>query len=241
VAGVAKSSVAITLSRNYHATHNCSNELQIDQKALAAHFGTNLPQDDPAANKARADATQQRDALREALAVKARALADLLQQSTSTTTATATATDVSSDKAAAAVDSSADTANTTAATTDGATTSASTTATVSPEQAAFNAAFASLKQWDSTTDNLKYAKLNLAHCASAGLQGSALKVLSAAIAAAPSSAKASSASGSGSTELTRAEALAKRAELFEQLGWQHLVGYDKAWSVLSAPAKYTLF
>ena len=118
MAGVANSSVAITLSHNYHATHNCSNELQIDQTALAAHFGTNLPQDDPAANKARADATQQRDALREALAVKARALADLLQQSTSTTTATATATDVSSDKAAAAVDSSADTADTTAATTN---------------------------------------------------------------------------------------------------------------------------
>jgi trimeric autotransporter adhesin len=208
-----------------------------------------LPQDDPAANKARADATQQRDALREALAVKARALADILQQSATTSSSTAAAaataaavgTDVTSEKATAAADSSAGTASATAAATDAATDAATgTTITVSPEKAAFNAAFASLKQWDSTADNLKYAKLNLAHCASAGLQGSALKVLSAAIAAAPSSAKASS-SSSSSAELSRTEALAQRAQLFEQLGWLHSVQYDKAWSVLSAPAKYTLF
>jgi thioesterase domain-containing protein len=186
--------------------------------------------------------------LREALAVKARALADVLQQSTATSSTTASATaataaarDASSEKTTAAADSSALASSTTATVTATADTTG-TTATVSPEKAAFNAAFASLKQWDSSTDNLKYAKLNLAHCASAGLQGSALKVLSAAIAAAPSSAKAnSSSSSSGSAELTRAEALAQRAQLFEQLGWQHLVQYDKAWSVLSAPAKYTLF
>ena len=165
--------------------------MQIDQGALAAHYGTNLLTDDPEANKLRADSDKQRDALREALTIKAKALADsLITSSNSTNTSTATSNSTPStstaDKTGSVKDADASTAAVVAASDaseDKGSSSVASGDTENKESSKtakeFAATYALLRQWDDVaaeSNASKYAALNVAHHAAANRLGSALKV-----------------------------------------------------------------
>ncbi|KAG5191080.1 subtilase family-domain-containing protein [Tribonema minus] len=236
--------------------------LHVDQAELAQHYGTRLPTDDPAANKLSADMSKRRDALREALAAKARALADAALAASPNAAAAAAAPPASAAAAAAADDgeaAAAAAAADTAAAADAsdepaaaapeaaapaaaeATGSAAAAAAAaapaavaapSPADAAADAAYAELRKWDDVAQD-KYAAVALAHHARARRRGSMLKVLNR-VAGAAASAKAP-------PGLARDAALTRRAALYGELGWAHLAAADAAWAVLSKPAKYAPF
>jgi len=156
---------------------------KIDASKLVLYYGVTgyYNKDDGPSVKERKEMDQLKDALIEALARKARALADL-------------------DK---------------------------------PE---FDDTMQQLAKWvDNMETNNKFAVLNLAKLGRQRRLGSVLKLLTTLLE------KDGEETKGGICPLTRADLLKRRATVLEELGYHHLVEYDRVWSLIASPKSYTLF
>lgn len=89
-----------------------------------------------------------------------------------------------------------------------------------------------LKEWAEIDSSDKYAALVIERETRAGRLGAALKVLNKLIGKEVKDAI---------KPITKAELYEKRVQIFEQLGYSILVGYDKSTRVISCPKSYRLF
>jgi len=106
---------------------------------------------------------------------------------------------------------------------------------VSAESTDFDSTLKELKKWTDIDKDKKYAVLVVEREKRAERPGAALKLLNGLIKNNGEDTKG------GICPLSKADLLAKRAQILEDLGYVELVEHDKKWRVISAPKDYALF
>lgn len=105
----------------------------------------------------------------------------------------------------------------------------------SSDSADFDATLKELQKWIDIDKDKKYAVLSIVREMQAERFGAALKLLNALIKNNGEDTKG------GICPMSKADLLAKRAQVLEALGYAELVEHDKKWKLISAPKDYTLF
>ena len=103
------------------------------------------------------------------------------------------------------------------------------------ESAGFDSTLRDLQKWIDLDNDKKYAILTIERDMKAERFGSALKLLNALIKNNGEDTKG------GICPMSKADLLAKRAQVLEALGYRELVEHDKKWRLISAPKDYALF
>lgn len=190
---------------------------QVDQTALALHFGTKVDEGDPAQVKARGEMEEKKAALADALARKARALIDLKGDSAQggkgkqeKEAGSSSVVEVGEEKAEAT----------------GTSTATAATGGADDEVAA---TLKELGKWD-TLDKDAYARLVLERDARKGRWGLVLKLLNKLL--------ADPSNGSG---IPKEELYQRRLAAYETLGWRHLLENERKWRIIDCPKDYALF
>lgn len=184
---------------------------EVDQTALALHFGTKVDEADPAQVKARAEMEEKKAALADALARKARALIDLQAAAAAGGEGKGqgqgkdggSVVELGEEKAEAVAPSKGD------------------------EEVA--AVLKELGKWD-TLDKDAYARLVLERDARKGRWGLVVKALN----------KLLGDAGNGSG-IPKEELYKRRLEAYTQLGWTHLLENERKLRVIDCPKDYALF
>jgi hypothetical protein len=105
-----------------------------------------------------------------------------------------------------------------------------------PEAAvSFDSTLKSLKKWADIDSDKKFAVLTIEQEKRAGRPGCALKLLDTLI-----KNKGEDTKG-GICPLSHADLLKKRAQMFQELGYESMLEHDKTWRVIANPKAFALF
>ena len=204
---------------------------EVDQTALALHFGTKVDEADPVQVKARGEMEERKAALADALARKARALIDLQAAQTVVAGGGGEAkgkedgggnvVEVTEEKAEALAPPSSGSGSSSS--------SSSSSSSKGGESEEVAAVLKELGKWDAL-DKDAYARLVLERDARKGRWGLVVKTLN----------KLLGNSGNGSG-IPKEELYRRRLEAYTQLGWTHLLENERKWRVIDCPKDYALF
>ena len=99
----------------------------------------------------------------------------------------------------------------------------------------FDNALKHLTKWEDIDTNKKFSVLLLEREKRAGRFGTMLKLLNSLLK------KEGEDTKGGICPLTKLDLLSKRAEVFKELGYMHLLQRDEIWKAISSPKVYSLF
>lgn len=207
---------------------------QIDTGALAAHFGTNLPEDNAEATQLRTEMTKKRDALRDALARKARALIGP-KESSEKESSKKDLEELSALEVEVEVGSlklgEEESKESSGKDLPGAEESSAKDPAISTS--AFDDVYKELQKWDDLSAD-KYGRISLHYFMSHERFGSALKLLNKQLEVPP---------GTKATPggISSQDARKERRNVYRRLGWDHLIPHENTWSIVSYPSKYAPF
>jgi tripeptidyl-peptidase II len=193
---------------------------EVDQTALALHFGTKVDEGDPVQVKARAEMEEKKQALADALARKARALIDL---KAGTTEEEAAGKKTKGEDGEIVVDVGEEKAEATGgAAVEG-------KEGKGKEEEEVTATLKELGKWDALDKDV-YARLVLERDARKGRWGLVVKLLNKLLA-----------DPGNSSGIPKEELYKRRLAAYETLGWRHLLENERKWRVIDCPKDYALF